>query len=108
MLSNSTSIFDSEIETVAQQEGIEIVYEAFADRNYNENLTLVSRKESNAVLTDPEEILEHVSKMATQSKVKTITGKEKTIKAQTFCIHGDNENVTAILEALNQKFISNS
>jgi UPF0271 protein len=96
--------YNSEIEKVAQQAGIDIVYEAFADRNYNDDLTLVSRKKSDAILTDPNAIITHVSRMANHSKVKTISGKEKTIKAQTFCIHGDNENVTAILEALNKKF----
>jgi len=94
--------FNSVIEKVAQEAGIEIIYEAFADRNYNDDRTLVSRKESNAVLTNPEEIIKHVSRMARESKVKTISGKERNIKAQTFCIHGDNENVTAILEALNR------
>jgi len=98
--------YNSEIENMAQEAGIEIVYEAFADRNYNEDLTLVSRKKSNAILTDPNAIITHVSRMANESKVKTITGKEKTIKAQTFCIHGDNENVINILKELNRKFAS--
>jgi UPF0271 protein len=97
--------FNSVIEKVAGSAGIEIIYEAFADRNYNDDLTLVSRKESNAILTDPDKIIEHVSRMANESKVKTITGIEKNIKAQTFCIHGDNENVIAILEALQDRFI---
>lgn len=94
--------FDSVIAEIAQQAGIEIIYEAFADRNYYDDLTLVSRKETNALLTDPTEIVEHVSRMASQSKVKTISGKEQSIKAETFCIHGDNENVLEILKALNK------
>jgi len=72
------------------------------DRNYNDDLTLVSRKESNAILSDSNEIIEHVSRMSTQSKVKTISGNEKIIKADTFCVHGDNENVLEILGALQQ------
>jgi UPF0271 protein len=98
--------YDSEIEKVAQEYEIEIVYEAFADRNYNDDLTLVSRKESNAVLTDSDAIVEHVSRMAKQSKVKTLSGLEKNIKAQTFCIHGDNENVFDILKELNNQLMS--
>lgn len=94
--------FNSVIEKVAQESGIAIIYEAFADRNYNDDLTLVSRKESNAVLTESNKIMEHVSSMSNESKVKTISGLEKDIKAQTFCIHGDNQNVIPILKALNK------
>ncbi len=94
--------FGSVIESVAHQAGIDIIYEAFADRNYNDDLTLVSRKELNAILNNPNEIIAHVSKMANESKVKTISGTEKRIKAQTFCIHGDNSNVIPILKALNK------
>lgn len=97
--------YNSVIEKVAIEAGVEIIYEAFADRNYNDDLTLVSRKESNAILIDPDEIINHVSRMATHSKVKTISGNEKTIKAETFCIHGDNQNVIAILKALNDRFL---
>lgn len=96
--------YNSEIEKVAMEQEVQIVYEAFADRNYNDDLTLVPRKESNAILTNPDEIVAHVSRMAKDSKVRTLSGKEKTIKAQTFCIHGDNKNVLNILKKLKQKF----
>ncbi|MFD2568751.1 5-oxoprolinase subunit PxpA [Pseudotenacibaculum haliotis] len=95
--------YNSEIEKVALENGVEVCYEAFADRNYNEDLTLVSRSQPNAILTNPEEIVAHVSRMAKESKVLTVSGAEKSIKAQTFCIHGDNENVLNILKELQQK-----
>ena len=98
--------YNSEVEKLALEKGIEIVYEAFADRNYNDDLTLVSRKEPNAILTNPNAIITHVSRMANDSKVKTVTGKELEMKAETFCIHGDNENVIAILKELNKKLMS--
>ena len=92
--------YNSVIEKVAKENTIDIVYEAFADRNYNNDLTLVSRKEPHAVLTRPEEVFVHVSRMANESKVKTISGSYKNIKAETFCVHGDNENVLQIVESL--------
>jgi UPF0271 protein len=92
--------YDSVIEQVAKEHEIDIVYEAFADRNYNEDLTLVSRKESNAILTDADKVLEHVQRMVKSSSVKTISGKEKHIKAETFCVHGDHENTVEILYRL--------
>jgi len=44
--------FNSEIEICALENGFSIVYEAFADRNYNDDLSLVARNEKEAVITD--------------------------------------------------------
>ena len=44
--------YQSRIEEVAIQSGVEIIYEAFADRRYNEDLSLVSRTLSNALIED--------------------------------------------------------
>jgi UPF0271 protein len=92
--------YNSVIARIAKEANIEIVYEAFADRNYNEDLTLVSRSKPNAILIDPDEVIEHVSRMINESKVKTISGLEKPILAQTFCIHGDNSKAIEILQSL--------
>jgi len=98
--------FNSKIEKVAQKHGIKIVYEAFADRNYNDDLSLVSRALPRAIITDIEEILAHVKRMFKQSKVKTIRNNLKEIRAETFCVHGDNKRVIEILEKLHQEFMS--
>ncbi|MEQ6123165.1 5-oxoprolinase subunit PxpA [Pseudotenacibaculum sp. MALMAid0570] len=92
--------YNSVIEKVAIESGLEIVYEAFADRNYNDNLTLVSRALPYGVITDKEKVVAHVKRMAEKSEVKTVQDNIKEIKADTFCIHGDNKNVLEILEAL--------
>lgn len=94
--------YDSEIEKVAQKNGIEIIYEAFADRNYNDDLTLVSRSLPYAIINDKEEVLEHVKRMVYESKVKTVQNSLKHIKAETFCVHGDHNNVIEIVEFLHQ------
>ena len=96
--------YGSAIEVVAKGSGLTILYEVFADRNYQDNLTLVSRKETNAILTSPEEIIQHVLSMEKKSQVKTISGAMKMIKAETFCVHGDNQNVIPILQRLNEEF----
>lgn len=99
--------FNSKIEKVARAHGIEIVYEAFADRNYNDDLTLVSRSDPNATITDKEKVLAHVKRMFEESKVKTIEHNEREIKAETFCLHGDNEKAIEILKTLHREFLSN-
>lgn len=94
--------YHSVIEKVALEHNIEIIYEAFADRNYNDDLTLVSRSLPYAVLTDQQKVVAHVRKMAEQAKVRTVQGNERHIKAETFCLHGDNKNVISILEELHK------
>jgi UPF0271 protein len=94
--------FNSVMENVALENRIEIVYEAFADRNYNDNLTLVSRSLPYAVITDKAQVLRHVKMMNDESKVRTVTCSEIEIKADTFCVHGDNKNAIEILQYLQE------
>ena len=74
--------------------------EAFADRSYNQDLSLVSRKLPNAVLNNPKIILDHLVKMVHENKVVTIDGGESHIEAQTYCLHGDTPNALQILTYL--------
>jgi UPF0271 protein len=95
--------YGSLIAKLAQKEGIAITYEAFADRNYNPDLSLVSRKEPNALITVSEVMFEHVHNMIVHQHVKSITGEEVAIKAETFCIHGDNPKALELARELKEK-----
>jgi len=95
--------FNSVISELAKKENIPIVYEAFADRNYNDDLTLVSRSAENAIILDPDEMFEHVFRMITKQKVKTLNGVEVNMKADTFCVHGDNPEVVNLIKNLRNK-----
>ena len=90
--------YNSEIEKYALKEGFSIIYEAFADRNYNDDLSLVSRDQKDAVMTDSDAILNHVFEMLNTNKVTTITGKKIPIKATTFCVHSDTKNAIEIVK----------
>ncbi|HOP23318.1 MAG TPA: 5-oxoprolinase subunit PxpA [Gammaproteobacteria bacterium] len=79
-----------------------IVYEAFADRSYNADLSLVNRNHENAVITDKIAAFEQVSSILKTNKVKTIDGQQVTIYAETFCVHGDQPNALEILKYLHQ------
>ncbi|MDP3313373.1 5-oxoprolinase subunit PxpA [Lutibacter sp.] len=98
--------FNSEIEKIAIKNNFAIIYEAFADRSYNSDLSLVSRNKPNAVLTNLEEILNQVKKIYFEQKVKSITGDIIPIKATTFCVHSDTPNAIEIVKYLhaNLKF----
>ena len=92
--------YGSVIEMLSRKAKIPYFYEVFADRAYNEDLSLVSRKEKGAVLNDPEQIFNRVKKMIRKGKVETITGKEVPVKADTVCIHGDHKNAVQIVQKL--------
>lgn len=92
--------FKSVIEKIAISQNIPIIYEAFADRNYNDDLTLVSRKETSASIHNEDDLFAHVFHMISKQRVETITGKDIEIKAQTFCIHGDNPNAVNLIKNL--------
>ena len=94
--------YQSRIEEIAIQSGLEIVYEAFADRMYNEDLSLVSRTFSNALIEDKLEVLKQVQKISNKQLVTTVNFHEKKIKASTFCVHGDTKNAIEILEYLHK------
>jgi UPF0271 protein len=100
--------FGSVISKIAQEEGLRVMFEGFADRNYNEDLTLVSRTKSNALIHDSVMIFEHVYNMVFFGKVKTRSGVEAALKVDTVCVHGDGENIEENLRFLTQKLTANN
>ena len=95
--------YNSVIEKMAVKYNIPITYEVFADRNYNDDLTLVSRHENDALIYDADTLFEHVFTMISKSKVKTITGKLVEIKAETFCVHSDTKNAVNLIKNLDNR-----
>ena len=99
--------YNSVIEKMALKNNILIKYEAFADRNYNADGTLVSRTELHALIEDSDEMFEHVFRMISSKKVKAISGKEIKILADTFCIHGDNPKAIDLIKNLSRRLQKN-
>jgi UPF0271 protein len=94
----------SEVLRLAEAAGLRAVTEAFADRAYNPDGTLVSRSRPGAVLDDPAQVAEQVVRMATESSVRTVDGSVLKIKAESICVHGDSpgavDMATAVKTAL--------
>ena len=67
--------YQSVISKLAEQQAFTIKYEAFCDRNYNDDLTLVSRKKEYAIIKKPIKVLEHLLPMVKNNMVKTLSGK---------------------------------
>ena len=79
---------------------IKVDVEGFADRNYNADHSLVSRKEANAMRTGKEAILKHIEHMLLDHKITTITGEEIDTRVKTVCVHGDSADAVALVEFL--------
>ena len=94
--------YNSVIARLAIEKNIRVVYEVFADRNYNSDLSLVSRNQENALITDAVAILKHVVHMYQHQEVIAISGEKKPIIADTFCVHGDQEKALSILIYLSE------
>jgi len=95
----------SNLAILAGRLGLSYVHEVFSDRRYNENLSLVSRKQSRALIEKEEHIWAQVEKMVLHEQVLTVNGKIKNIKAETICIHGDKANAGQIAKMLHRKLL---
>ena len=95
--------FASVIEKEALKQGFHIKSEAFADRNYNADLSLVSRKLANAVLEDPRSVLDHLLLMVKEKQVQAVNGELIPMDADTFCVHGDTTSALQILTYLTKQ-----
>lgn len=87
---------------VGQTEGLKVIYEVFADRAYNEDGSLVSRKLPGAVLHDPDVVATRTIGMVTHGEVKTINGHLLALNAQSICLHGDNPAAIQLASAVRQ------
>ena len=88
-------------------DSIHIWIEGFADRTYQNDLSLVPRTQKNAVLHDPDLISKTVLNMIKYQKVKSISGEEIDQKFDTICVHSDTPNAYKILKILTSQLSKN-
>jgi len=74
--------------------------EVFADRNYNDDLTLVSREEPEAIIENASRINERILRIINEGTIVSLNGKIINMKADSACIHGDNPNAVKIVKYL--------
>ena len=90
----------SELIQAADQVGLRRCCEVFADRAYEEDGSLVSRKKPGAVIKDPGESAQRVIRMVKEGKVTAVSGRDISITADSICVHGDNPEAVATVRAL--------
>ena len=82
----------------AQEHGIELWFEAFADRCYDDDGKLLARSKPGAVHTK-EKMLAQVKQICERGTITTVSGHTLNLKPDTLCVHGDNEEgISAIID----------
>ncbi len=84
----------------AQAKGLRTVGEAFADRGYTPEATLVPRSEPGALLHDPEEVAERVLRVVQESRIIAVDGTPVTVAAESVCLHGDSPGAVEMARAV--------
>ena len=84
----------------AEAAGLRGVAEAFADRAYNPDGTLVSRREAGAVLHDPEVVVANMVRLAQSGEIVAVDGSVVKVQAESICVHGDTPGSVAMAAAV--------
>ena len=97
----------SKMEEAAKKIGMKIACEIFADRNYEDDGNLVSRKKPNALITDPVIAKKHVLSMVKNQALNCHSGKQIPCEIDSVCIHGDNESSLATAKSIKDNLLNN-
>ena len=87
---------------VAAENGLRIVAEAFADRGYTAQGTLVPRTQPGALLSDAGEVAARMVRMVTDGVITSVDGHDVPVAADSICVHGDSPGAVAMAAAVRQ------
>jgi UPF0271 protein len=98
---------NSMIAKIATERGLRVALEAFADRAYNSDGTLVSRNQAHSLITDPRRVVERAKRMIEKGTVLDIGGEIFQLgEVHTICIHGDTPNAVEMARTLKSKLLA--
>ena len=97
----------SKMEISANKLNMKIACEIFADRNYEDDGNLVSRKKENALITDPNLAKKHVLSMVQNQALNCHSGKQIPCEIDSVCIHGDNISSLATAKSIKDNLLEN-
>ena len=97
----------SKMQEAAKKLDIKFACEIFADRNYEDDGNLVSRKKPHALITDPEQAKKHVLKMVKTQSLNCHSGKQIPCEIDSVCIHGDNLSSLATAKSIKENLAEN-
>ena len=97
----------SKMQQAAKKLDMKIACEIFADRNYEDDGNLVSRKKPHALITDPEIAKKHVLTMVKNQSLNCHSGKQIPCEIDSVCIHGDNISSLATARSIKDNLLNN-
>ena len=89
-----------------REAGLPVAEEAFADRRYRSDGTLVPRGRPNALITDPDEAAEQAVQLARDGVVVADDSTRISVRADTICLHGDTPGAAEIARRIHERFRS--
>ena len=93
----------SKLVPAGEKAGLRLINEAFADRAYEDDGLLVSRRKPGAVLHDPELVGERVLRMVSDQAITSASGKVMKLAIDTVCIHGDTPAAVSLARSVRQR-----
>jgi UPF0271 protein len=95
----------SEMIHAAEQTGIKVVSEVFADRTYQSDGSLTPRSHENAIIKNELQAVNQVLHMVRQQNVLSIQQQNVPLKVETICIHGDNQDAIKLVQAIHYELV---
>lgn len=96
----------SELEKAATASGLRVAREAFADRAYNADGSLVNRRLPGAMITDPAFAARRMVRLVTEGRITTVDGQEIELQADTICTHSDTTGAVEIVRAVREALVA--
>lgn len=90
----------SELTKAGEAHGLTVAHEVFADRTYQQDGSLTSRTQPNAIITDEQMAVAQVLQMVQSGTVTSVNGGEIMVRADTICLHGDGRHAVEFARAL--------
>ncbi|MNJ91452.1 LamB/YcsF family protein [compost metagenome] len=94
----------SELIKAGSHIGLSVANEVFADRTYQDNSTLTSRRYADALITDEDRAVEQSLRMVREGAVTAVSGKNISIQADTICLHGDGAHAVTFAAKIHTLF----
>ncbi len=88
--------------TLAAEAGLRFVPEAFADRGYTPEGTLVPRTQPGALLADAAQVSARMVRLAADGVITAVDGQDVPVSAETICVHGDSPGAVAMAQQVRQ------
>ena len=94
---------NDEYAAIAEAYNISLLFEVFADRNYNDDGSLVSRAQNNAILDNEEAVINRVKNLKEKGTLFSVTGKELSLTTDALCVDGDTKNALEFIKILRKE-----